>query len=99
MKFYSVYQTLCSVGFILLIAHTRAYQEAHWPEGRVVYVHPWVLVIAYILGILALIFGTAGTRDPELGPRLDRLMPMAAWMLLLCGVVLMAIFFPGPYAP
>ena len=99
MRLFPLYQTLSSLGFILLIAHTQAFQEANWPAGRVVHVHPWVLVIAYAMGVLALIFTAFGTRDPEIGKRLDRAMPLAAWALLVFGVVGMALFAPGPYAP
>lgn len=97
MKLFNLYQTAVSLAFVLLIAHTEAYQTANWPEGRVVHVHPWVLFLAYALGIFALIMWLAKPRDPAIGPLLDRWLPIAASLLLFGGVVGMALFAPGPY--
>lgn len=98
MRPYSVYQCLSSVGFLLMIAHTQSYQEIHWPEGRVVYVHPWLLLLAYTTGAMAMVFGVCGVKNTGLAERLNAVMPRVA-ALLLAIMVLMALFLPGPYAP
>lgn len=98
MKLYSVFQSLSSIGFIMLVAYTERWQEANWPEGRVVYVHPWVLFFAWALLVFTLVMGVAGPRTSRLAERLDRVLPQASWALLV-GAVLMAMFLPGPYAP
>lgn len=95
---YAVYQCLCSVGFLLMVAHTQQYQELHWPEGRVVYVHPWLVFIGYATGAVALFLGLWGARTAKIIGHLNLLMPRAAAALLAI-MVLMALFFPGPYAP
>lgn len=96
MKFLPAFQTLSSIGFILLLAGSRGLQEQHWPPGRVVHVHPWIVFLSLALGFLTLVFWLAGPRAPALGPRLDRLMPLLAWGLL-AAMVVMALFFPGPW--
>ena len=97
MKFYPVFQTLCSLGFLLLIAHTEAWQQAHWPPGRVVHVRPWMVFLAWAMALVTLVLAVAGTRNPKLDLCLYRLMPLAAWGLLV-GALLVATFVPGPYA-
>ena len=98
MKFYSIYQGLTSLGFIFLLAYTEHWQEANWPEGRVVYIHPWILFLAWAVLGFTLIMGVAGRRAPRLAERMDRLLPYASWALLV-GAVLMAVFMPGPFGP
>lgn len=98
LRFYSVFQSLSSIGFIMLLAYTERWQEANWPAGRVVYVHPWVLFVAWALLVFTLIMGVAGSRAPGLAERLDRVLPQASWALLV-GAVLIAVFMPGPYEP
>lgn len=98
LKFYSVYQSLTSLGFIFLLAYTERWQEANWPEGRVVYIHPWILFLAWALLGFTLIMGVAGRWAPGLSERSDRLLPYTSWALLVVAV-LMAMFMPGPYGP
>ena len=81
-----------------MIAHTQRYQELHWPEGRVVYVHPWLLLLAYTTGAVVMIFGVFGLKDSALAERLNAVMPRLAAALLAI-MVLMALFLPGPYDP
>ena len=95
---YSVYQCLCSVGFLLMVAHTHQHQVLYWPEGRVVYVHPWLLFMGYATGTMALILGVRGARNAKVIGHLNLLMPRVAAVLLAI-MVLMALFFPGPYDP
>ena len=59
LKFYSIYQGLTSLGFIFLLAYTEHWQEANWPEGRVVYIHPWILFLAWAVLGFTLIMGVA----------------------------------------
>ena len=57
--------TLSSLLFLLLVAHTTAYQQQMWPPSRVVHVHPVVVALAYALGLLTLLLWIAGPRAPE----------------------------------
>lgn len=81
-----------------MVAHTQQYQELHWPEGRVVYVYSWLLFTGYVTGAIALILGLWGTGDAKLISHINSLMPRVAAALLAI-MLLMALFFPGPYAP
>lgn len=63
-----------------------------------VYVHPWLLLLAYTTGAMALVFGVLGVKDTGLAERLNAVMTRVAAMLLAI-MVLMALFLPGPYAP
>ena len=95
---YCLYQSLSSIAFVLLVAHTQGYQELHWPEGRVVYVHPWLLAAAYGTAVVALFLGLWGLAQARLIGRLERWLPQLAWALI--GImVLLAVFLPGPYLP
>lgn len=81
-----------------MVAHTEKHQVLYWPEGRVVYVHPWLVFVGYATGAIALILGVWGIGNAKLIGRLNLLMPRLA-AALLAVMVLMALFFPGPYAP
>lgn len=95
---YCLYQSLSSIAFVLLVAHTQEYQQLHWPEGRVVYVHPWLLVAAYGTGAVALFLGLWGLAQARVIGRLERWLPQLAWGLI--GImILMAVLLPGPYLP
>lgn len=98
LKLSSVFQSLSSIGVVLLLAYTERWQEANWPEGRVVWVHPWLLFLAWAMLICVLIMGIAGSRDSGPAARLNQILPQAS-SALLAAAVLMALFMPGPYAP
>lgn len=63
-----------------------------------VYVHPWLLLLAYTTGAVVMIFGVFGLKDSALAERLNAVMPRLAAALLAI-MVLMALFLPGPYDP
>lgn len=98
MRPYCVYQCLCSLGFLLVVAHTQDFQRLHWPEGRVVDVHPWLVGVAYGSVAAVLFFGLWGLTKESWARALDRWLPQAAFGLLMV-MALMAIFLPGPYRP
>ncbi|KOQ72882.1 hypothetical protein ABW45_18700 [Stenotrophomonas maltophilia] len=87
--------TLSSLLFLLLVAHTTAYQQQMWPPSRVVHVHPVLVTLAYALGLLTLLLWIAGPRAPETTQRLARGLPIVAWCLLAIGVAIIPVFFPG----
>lgn len=87
--------TLSSLLFLLLVAHTTAYQQQMWPPSRVIHVHPVVVVLAYALGVLTLLLWIGGRRAPEPAQRLARWLPIVAWCLLGIGVAIIPVFLPG----
>ncbi|OBU64854.1 hypothetical protein A9K58_16555 [Stenotrophomonas maltophilia] len=90
--------TFSSLLFLLLVAHTTAYQQQMWPPNRVIQVHPVIVALAYALGLLTLLLWIAGRRVPQRArQRFERWLPWHAWGLLLLGVVIIPMFFPGLY--
>lgn len=87
--------TLSSLMFLLLVAHTTAYQQQMWPPSRVVHVHPVVVALAYALGLLTLLLWIGGRRLPERCQQLAGWLPIVAWCLLGVGVAVIPMFFPG----
>ncbi len=87
--------TLSSLLFLLLVAHTTAYQQQMWPPSRVIHVHPVIVALAYALGLLTLLLWIGGRRAPESAQRLARWLPIVAWCLLGVGVAIIPVFLPG----
>ncbi|MBT0778747.1 hypothetical protein [Paracoccus sp. pheM1] len=86
--------SLGSLAFILLVAHTTAYQEANWPAGRVVHVRDWVVHAAYAFGAALLWLTLVPARDARRRVLLAIWFPRACWALLLVGIVVLPMFFP-----
>ncbi|OBU70088.1 hypothetical protein [Stenotrophomonas maltophilia] len=89
--------TFSSLLFLLLVAHTTAYQQQMWPPSRVIHVHPVIVALAYALGVLTLLLWIGGGRVPEPAQRLARWLPIVAWCLLCVGVAVIPMFLSGLY--
>ncbi|QFQ86141.1 hypothetical protein F8A10_01130 [Paracoccus kondratievae] len=94
MPFTAIINSVSSLLFILLVAHTTAYQEANWPAGRVVHVREWVVYAAYALGAVLLWLTVFPLKDQQRRAALAAWYPWACWALLIVGVVIMPMFFP-----
>lgn len=96
MPFTAIANSLASLLFILLVAHSTSYQEANWPADRVVHVRSWVVYAAYALGAALLWMAVVPVKDERRRAFLATWFPWACWALLIVGVVVMPMFFPVP---
>ena len=87
--------TLSSLLFLLLVAHTTGYHHQMWAPTPVIHVHPVIVALAYALGVLTLLLWIGGRRTPEPAQRLARWLPIVAWCLLGVGVAIIPVFLPG----